>query len=399
MKNKIIIFLLSLLLTSTQCFAAWDATKPANNEKLKDTPALIRANWDAIATGTDSALLVTNAKVSASAAIVDTKIATISTAGKVDATAITDLPGLPSGAGAVPIANGGSGQTTRAASINALMPSQTSNSGKSAITDGTDVSWGYPAGLTIASMAQGDTLFVNSTPAVARLGAGTSGMFLKTQGAGANPIWAKVDVSDTSNITGTIAVGNGGTGNSSYTNGQILIGNTTGNTLTKTTLTAGSGISVTNGSGSITIASTATSPNVTAFTNVQVSCVMSGGSANCPQSTTISSTGDWDGSKKFVFIGNGEGNFSSATTSAPNWTSTSTTAWSGLAGAYSGADGSTIVVGTSVSLPASCNNNGGSGSCSISQSGGNLVIRASSGGGDFNRTCYCSASGILIREP
>jgi len=55
----------------------------------------------------------------------------------------------------------------------------------------------------------------------------------------------------------TIAVANGGTGQTSYTNGQLLIGNTTGNTLTKATLTAGTGISVTNGTGSITIANTA----------------------------------------------------------------------------------------------------------------------------------------------
>lgn len=53
----------------------------------------------------------------------------------------------------------------------------------------------------------------------------------------------------------TIAVANGGTGQTSYTNGQLLIGNTTGNTLAKATLTAGTGISITNGSGSITIAS------------------------------------------------------------------------------------------------------------------------------------------------
>ena len=58
-------------------------------------------------------------------------------------------------------------------------------------------------------------------------------------------------------VTGTQAVANGGTGQLTYTNGQLLIGNTTGNTLTKTTLTAGTGISVTNGAGSITIANTA----------------------------------------------------------------------------------------------------------------------------------------------
>jgi hypothetical protein len=56
--------------------------------------------------------------------------------------------------------------------------------------------------------------------------------------------------------SGTLGVGRGGTGQSSYTNGQLLIGNTTGNTLTKATLTAGTGISITNGTGSISIAAT-----------------------------------------------------------------------------------------------------------------------------------------------
>lgn len=56
--------------------------------------------------------------------------------------------------------------------------------------------------------------------------------------------------------SGTLGVSNGGTGQTSYTDGQLLIGNSTGNTLTKATLTAGSGISITNGAGSITIAAT-----------------------------------------------------------------------------------------------------------------------------------------------
>jgi hypothetical protein len=58
-------------------------------------------------------------------------------------------------------------------------------------------------------------------------------------------------------VTGTLPVANGGTGQTSYTDGQLLIGNSTGNTLTKATLTAGSNITVTNSSGAITIASTA----------------------------------------------------------------------------------------------------------------------------------------------
>ena len=55
-------------------------------------------------------------------------------------------------------------------------------------------------------------------------------------------------------LAGTVTVAAGGTGQTTYTDGQLLIGNSTGNTLTKATLTAGSGISVTNGSGSITLA-------------------------------------------------------------------------------------------------------------------------------------------------
>jgi hypothetical protein len=59
-----------------------------------------------------------------------------------------------------------------------------------------------------------------------------------------------------SEVSGILGVANGGTGQSVFTNGQLLIGNTTGNTLTKATLTAGSNITITNGAGSITIAST-----------------------------------------------------------------------------------------------------------------------------------------------
>src|SRR3989344_999760 len=58
----------------------------------------------------------------------------------------------------------------------------------------------------------------------------------------------------TAGVTGTLPVANGGTGQTSYTNGQLLIGNTTGNTLTKATLTGTANqITVTNSTGSITL--------------------------------------------------------------------------------------------------------------------------------------------------
>jgi len=57
-------------------------------------------------------------------------------------------------------------------------------------------------------------------------------------------------------INGVLPVKNGGTGQSTFTNGQLLIGNTTGNTLTKSTLTAGTNINISNSTGSITISVT-----------------------------------------------------------------------------------------------------------------------------------------------
>lgn len=60
-------------------------------------------------------------------------------------------------------------------------------------------------------------------------------------------------------VSGILPVSNGGTGYSGYTNGQLLIGDTSTGNLIKNTLTAGSGITIVNGSGSITIHSIASS--------------------------------------------------------------------------------------------------------------------------------------------
>jgi len=90
------------------------------------------------------------------------------------------------------------------------------------------------------------------------------------------------------NVTGVVAVLNGGTGQTSYVDGELLIGNSTGNTLTKSTLTAGTGISITNGAGSITIDAT----NAGAVTSVTgTSPVVSSGGAT-PNISLASGYGD-----------------------------------------------------------------------------------------------------------
>jgi hypothetical protein len=66
-----------------------------------------------------------------------------------------------------------------------------------------------------------------------------------------------------------LPVDSGGTGQSSFVNGELLIGNTTGNTLTKSLLTAGANITITVGAGSITIA--VSGLGTMAFQNVGVS--------------------------------------------------------------------------------------------------------------------------------
>lgn len=58
--------------------------------------------------------------------------------------------------GTLPIANGGTGQTTANAAFNALVPSQTSNSGKYLTTDGTNTSWSTVASATPAGVSDQD---------------------------------------------------------------------------------------------------------------------------------------------------------------------------------------------------------------------------------------------------
>jgi hypothetical protein len=64
-----------------------------------------------------------------------------------------------------------------------------------------------------------------------------------------------VTTSGTITLAGTLAVANGGTGQTTFTDGELLIGKTDGS-LAKATLTAGSNVTITNGDGTIEIAST-----------------------------------------------------------------------------------------------------------------------------------------------
>jgi hypothetical protein len=144
--------------------------------------------------------------------------------------------------GTLPIANGGTGQTTASAAFNGLSPITTT--GDLIIGNGSNSATRLPIGAdTYVLTSNGTTAsWAASSGGVTSFSAGTTGLTPSTGTTGAVT------------LAGTLDVDNGGTGQTSYTNGQLLIGNTTGNTLTKATLTAGTGINITNGSGSITIA-------------------------------------------------------------------------------------------------------------------------------------------------
>ena len=61
----------------------------------------------------------------------------------------------------------------------------------------------------------------------------------------------------------------GGTGQTNFTDGQVLIGSTVANTLVKALLTAGANITITNAAGSITVA--VSGLGTMAFENIGVS--------------------------------------------------------------------------------------------------------------------------------
>lgn len=112
------------------------------------------------------------------------------------------------------------------------------------------------AGQTLVIADESGTVTTTNTITIAASGSDTiNGSATKTIRAGFGYI---VLWSNGSNewFTGVEAIGRGGTGLSTLpTNGQLLIGNTTTSSYALTTLTAGSGINVTNGAGTVSVAS------------------------------------------------------------------------------------------------------------------------------------------------
>ena len=116
--------------------------------------------------------------------------------------------------------------------------------------DGTDA-WTFSEHVDLASGKEiriGGTKVLDATS----LGSGVVSSSLTSVGTIGTGVWEGT----------AVAPGYGGTGQTSYTDGQLLIGKTDGS-LAKATLTQGSGVTITNGDGTISISATGSGGTVT----------------------------------------------------------------------------------------------------------------------------------------
>ncbi len=148
---------------------------------------------------------------------------------------ITSITGLTT---ALPISEGGTGQTTANTAFNALAPSQATNSGDVLTTNGTNTSWESLTGVAVTTFSAGSTGFTPNTATSGAItlagtlnvanggtGATTAGGARTSLGAAASG--ANGDITSLTGLSTALPATEGGTGFGSYTVGDILYASTT----------------------------------------------------------------------------------------------------------------------------------------------------------------------------
>ena len=127
------------------------------------------------------------------------------------------ITGAEIGLDTVPVAKGGTGQITANAGFNALAPAQATHAGKYLKTDGTNAAWDQldistadiTGTLPIVNGGTGQTTANTGLNALLPAQTGQANKYLQTDGT--NSSWDAISLS-TADITGTLPVLNGGTG-------------------------------------------------------------------------------------------------------------------------------------------------------------------------------------------
>jgi hypothetical protein len=180
---------------------------------------------------------ITNTNISSAAAIADTKLTTIATAGKVSNSATT---ATSANTATTIVARDASGNFNAGTITANLTGNVTGNlTGNAANVTGTIAAANGGTGQT--SYTIGDLLYASTSTAVSKLADVATGNALISGGVGAAPSYGKISLTTT--VSGTLPVANGGTGATALTANSVLLGNgastlqtiapgTTGNVLT-----------------------------------------------------------------------------------------------------------------------------------------------------------------------